>query len=74
MGPSTVGPNQEQGQTNTDQEQEQEQSLMTMSLKKSKGTHKTGDNMYTSAVNVETTTSTRGDLHQRGDGESGVSN
>jgi hypothetical protein len=30
---------------------------MTMSLKKSKGTHKTGGNMYTSATNVETTTS-----------------
>jgi hypothetical protein len=30
---------------------------MTMSLKKSKGTHKTGSNMYTSVANVETTTS-----------------
>jgi hypothetical protein len=30
---------------------------MTMSLKKSKGTHKTGNNMYTSTANVETTTS-----------------
>jgi hypothetical protein len=31
--------------------------MMTMSSKKSKGTHKTGSNMYTSAVNVETITS-----------------
>jgi hypothetical protein len=30
--------------------------LMTMSSKKSKGTHKTGGNMYTSAVNMETIT------------------
>jgi hypothetical protein len=30
---------------------------MMMSLKKSKGTHKMGGNMYTSAANVETTTS-----------------
>jgi hypothetical protein len=30
---------------------------MTMLLKKSKGTHKTGDNMYKSTMNVETTTS-----------------
>jgi hypothetical protein len=31
--------------------------MMTMSSKKSKGTHKIGSNMYTSAVNVETITS-----------------
>jgi hypothetical protein len=30
---------------------------MMMLLKKSKGTHKMGNNMYTYAVNVETTTS-----------------
>jgi hypothetical protein len=30
---------------------------MTMSLKKSRGTHKTGDNTCTSAVDVETITS-----------------
>jgi hypothetical protein len=30
---------------------------MMMSSKKSKGTHKTGDNMYTYVVNVETITS-----------------
>jgi hypothetical protein len=30
---------------------------MTTSLRKSKGTHKMGDNTYTSAVNVETTMS-----------------
>jgi hypothetical protein len=30
---------------------------MTMSSRKSRGTHKTGINMYTSAVNVETITS-----------------
>jgi hypothetical protein len=38
---------------------------MTTSLKKSKGTHKMGVNMYTSAVDVETITSAMRSLSTR---------
>jgi hypothetical protein len=54
MGPSTVGPNQEQGQTNTDQVAESNDNV----FEEIQGNPQdVGGNMYTSAVNVETTTS-----------------
>jgi broad specificity polyphosphatase/5'/3'-nucleotidase SurE len=53
MGPSTAGSDQEQGQTNTNQAAESDDDV----IEEIQGHPQDGDNIYTSAVNVETITS-----------------